>query len=283
MQYSFTFAALMATAGASSLAGSTKNTFYSQLFARQETSEESYIASVCTPNTTSPIPPCQEIINIEEQCQPNGTTTVDFVAHQECMCGGSFFSEWNGCQNCQYVHGARSEAVLEAFESIISTVSNLLCTGTPTASFAAIFSSVSEGAPQAISGAATTLSDQYPSDAAVSLYYTAIGSQGAGVITGTAADATATASTSGSESTTVVGPTASAGSSSTKSASATTKSSASTMASSSMTTSATTTSESSSDTTTTSASTTSATGAANGPTAVEGLVALVAVGLFAVV
>jgi len=163
---------------------------------RRQNSEEQYIATVCTPNVTNPVPPCTEIISIQEACQPNGTDTIDYIASQECMCNGGFFSNWIGCLNCQYVHGARSLAVSSAFHDIISSASNALCTGTPTAGFAAIFSSISDSAPQVVSGAATSTSDQFPSQSAVSLYYTASGPQGAGAITGSATMATATSSAS---------------------------------------------------------------------------------------
>lgn len=200
MRYSFLIPALAAATQAHSVS----ERFAGGLSPRQNDAEVSYIDSVCLPNITSPLPPCQEIINIESACEPSGTTALDYLAHQECMCGGSFFSDWNGCLNCQYVHGSRSEAEAEAFSSILSTVSMELCTGTPTASFAALFASVTNTAPQQASGAATVLSDQYPSQSAVSLYYTASASQGPGAITGSAAQATATAitsrtSTSGSE------------------------------------------------------------------------------------
>jgi len=168
----------------------------SGLLRRQSDDEETYIASVCTPNITSPVPPCTEIISIEEQCKPNNTSPLGYLAHQQCICNGGFFANWDGCLNCQYVHGSRSEAVVDAFKDIIASASSQLCTGTPTASFAAIFSSLSEAAPQSASGAATSTSDQFPSQSAVSLYYTASGNQGAGVITGSAASATATGSTS---------------------------------------------------------------------------------------
>ncbi|KYG41234.1 hypothetical protein M433DRAFT_8117 [Acidomyces richmondensis BFW] len=163
---------------------------------RRQNPEEQYIATVCTPNITNPVPPCTQIISIQEECQPNGTEPLDYIASQECMCNGGFFSNWIGCLNCQYVHGARSLAVSSAFQNIISSASNALCTGTPTAGFAAIFSSISDSAPQVVSGAATMTSDQFPSQSAVSLYYTASGPQGAGAITGSATLATATSSAS---------------------------------------------------------------------------------------
>lgn len=82
----------------------------------------------------------------------------------------------------------------QVFLGIISTVSNQLCTGTPTASFPALFASVqaTAGAEEAAQG--VTASDRFPSQTAVSLYYTATGSQGPGSVTGSAAQATNTGS-----------------------------------------------------------------------------------------
>merc|ERR1712093_661277 len=161
------------------------------LAARQTngTDEEAYLAEVCFPNTTTPVvPPCQEIINIQSACTPNGTTGIYLLAHAQCMCGGSFFQDWLGCLNCNYVHGARSPQIVDSFNTIITSASNALCTGTPTASFAAIFSSLSNAA--APTGTDTAVSDQFPSQTAISLYYTPSGSQGVGAITAEAATAT---------------------------------------------------------------------------------------------
>ncbi|KAM3073426.1 hypothetical protein ACMFMF_006632 [Clarireedia jacksonii] len=165
------------------------------LLARQSSSanaEAAYLDSVCSPNVTdsSTIPPCISITTIQTLCNPNGTSSSDLLSSAQCMCGGSFFSDWLGCLNCNYVHGARSDAEVSAYKSIISTVSNELCTGTPTASFAALFSSAG-GADVSVGGTET---DKYPSQTAVSLYYTytGSGSQGPGVVTGTAGAATTT-------------------------------------------------------------------------------------------
>jgi hypothetical protein len=149
------------------------------------------VNSVCLPNVTSPIiPPCQEITNIESACLPNGTSPLDLLAHAECMCSGSYFSDWLGCLNCDYVHGARSPAVTSAFHTILSSASNELCTGTPTAAFSAIFQSLQYNV--VANGSATDTSDLYPSQTAVSLYFTATGPQGPGEITGSATLATKT-------------------------------------------------------------------------------------------
>jgi hypothetical protein len=163
----------------------------SLLLARQTNTEQDYLNSVCLPNvTTTPIPPCQQIANIESACQPNGTAPLDYLAHTQCMCGGGYFPNWFGCLNCEYIHGGRTQAQSIAFSQILTSASNMLCTGTPTASFAAIFSSLSDTHPVVASTAGTGTTDLYPSQTAVSLYYTASGPQGEGAITGSAAAAT---------------------------------------------------------------------------------------------
>ncbi|KUI61776.1 hypothetical protein VP1G_08911 [Cytospora mali] len=182
-----------------------------------------YATEVCNPNTTSttdPLPPCIEIQNIESACTPNGTQQIDYVAHAECMCGGSYFSEWTGCQDCLYFHGQRTEREEAFYESVVSAASHSLCdfltssdagAATPTTDFAAIFSAVEATMTQPTTGG-TVSNDQAPGKTAVSLYYTFSGSQGPGAITGSAAEATATATTAASS----VTSEASSGSSSSK-------------------------------------------------------------------
>src|SRR3954449_2332423 len=107
---------------ASALATSAYASLADVLSVRQSNNtEEVYLNSVCFPNTTTPIPPCQEIINIQTACEPNGTTPLYLEAHAQCMCGGSFFQNWLGCLDCNYVHGGRSEQEVDTFNTIISS------------------------------------------------------------------------------------------------------------------------------------------------------------------
>ncbi|GKT50317.1 uncharacterized protein ColSpa_10498 [Colletotrichum spaethianum] len=172
---------------------------------------------VCKPATGSgsQLPPCVQIENIEVACKPNGTDPIDFEAHAQCMCGGSFFAEKLACERCLFVHGLRSERSLAFYSGVLSSVSNALCTGTPTATYAAIYSNI-EAAATPVTTGATTTSDQAPSNTAISLYYTASGPQGPGSITGEAASATATSNdTTANPTTTATGSTTS-GSASTR-------------------------------------------------------------------
>ncbi|ROV96788.1 hypothetical protein VMCG_07868 [Cytospora schulzeri] len=201
-----------------------------------------YAIEVCSPNTTTttttttdPLPPCIDIQNIESACIPNGTEPIDYAAHAQCMCTGSYFSEWAGCQACLYFHGLRTEREEEFYESVVTVASHSLCdfltasssssgaggaagagaaAATPTTDFAAIFSAVQATMTQPTTGG-TVSSDQAPDETAVSLYYTLSGSQGPGAITGSAASAaTATAETTTSAASETSGSSSSSSSSS---------------------------------------------------------------------
>ncbi|KAK2065459.1 hypothetical protein LY76DRAFT_600181 [Colletotrichum caudatum] len=150
-----------------------------------------YQDAVCKPATSSggQVPPCVQIESIEVACKPNGTQPIHFEAHAQCMCGGSFFAEKLACEQCLFFHGLRSERDLAYYRGILSSASNALCTGTPTAAFAIVYSNIEVAATPVTTGA-TAKSDQAPSNTAISLYYTASGPQGPGSITGAAASAT---------------------------------------------------------------------------------------------
>ncbi|KAK0614258.1 hypothetical protein B0T14DRAFT_539810 [Immersiella caudata] len=153
-----------------------------------------YEDEVCHPvvqHSNDTIPPCLSLVTIETLCTPNGTSPLALKAHQQCMCSGSFFSEWPFCLQCLFVHGLRSERDLAFYKSVISTASSSLCAApTPTAEFASIFSDIQVAAPYPTTGE-TVSSDQAVGNTAVSLYFTATTRQGPGQITGAATAATA--------------------------------------------------------------------------------------------
>jgi hypothetical protein len=49
-----------------------------------------YLNSVCSPDApeggfpSGDIPPCIDIVNIEDACQPNGTSSLALEAHAQC-------------------------------------------------------------------------------------------------------------------------------------------------------------------------------------------------------
>lgn len=104
--------------------------------------DDEYWQQVCYPAdyTEKQVPPCFSIDNIEAACMPNGTSPLAFAAHAQCMCGGSFFREWAGCQNCLFVHSQRSELEMNHYSAIMTAASQELCTGTPTAPWASVCS-----------------------------------------------------------------------------------------------------------------------------------------------
>lgn len=162
--------------------------------ASSDDKDESDTPKVCYPevNGSGTVPPCISIANIEAACQPNGTEAINYDAHAQCMCAGSFFMDWRGCQNCLFVHGYRSSRDHQYWEGVLSVASDALCHGTPTAVFKSLFASAEANtreAPIVTTGDAKT-SDEFPSKTDVSLYYTATGPQGPGAITGAAATAT---------------------------------------------------------------------------------------------
>lgn len=192
----------------------------SPTYAHQLLRREAYADEVCSPNITAPthddiVPPCIEVTTIEEACAPNGTAQIDYIAHAECLCGGSYFAEWAGCQDCLFFHGQRTERDEAFYKAVVSAASHSLCDflssssapstspapapAAPTTDFPAIFTSVEATMTHPTTGA-TVSSDQAPSSTAVSLYFTLSGSQGPGPITGSAATATAT-TTKGSSAT----------------------------------------------------------------------------------
>lgn len=149
--------------------------------------------AVCKPATApdSPLPPCVSIEQIESACLPNGTSPLHYEAHAQCMCGGSFFAEKLACERCLQFHGLRSERQFDHYAAILDTAESALCSATPSAPFASLFSSAAAAATYPTEGA-TLASDRADGNTAVSLYFTLTGEQGPGVITGSAANATPT-------------------------------------------------------------------------------------------
>jgi hypothetical protein len=147
---------------------------------------QTYLDSVCSPNVTIPaavIPPCISVTTIEGLCKPNGTSSLAYQASAACLCNApsTYFADWLGCRKCLEVHGGMSEREYNRYVLLASAASATMCSGTPTAEVAAVFSkAVVTGVPTG----AVASSDLFPSSTAVVLYYTASGLQGPGSIAG---------------------------------------------------------------------------------------------------
>ncbi|GAB1313884.1 hypothetical protein MFIFM68171_04094 [Madurella fahalii] len=162
------------------------------LFRPDHASYEETVCHPVTPHGSATIPPCTDIKRIEMICTPNGTTPLALKAHQACMCTGSFFASFPFCLACLQLHGLRSERDVAHSASVVATASAALCdVAAPTAEFGALFASARQRVAYPTTGDAA-LRDAAVGQTAVSLYFTASGSQGPGRITGEAAKATAT-------------------------------------------------------------------------------------------
>lgn len=148
--------------------------------------------SVCNPGIPAPgapMPPCAHIEYIETMCWPKGPSPLHYDNHSQCMCNGSFFPEWLGCQECLFVHGLRDERESAFYGAVLSGASERLCTGTPAVPFRSLFAEV-EATAERVTAGATTKVDRYPGNSDVGLYYTPSGKQGMGPVTGSAATVT---------------------------------------------------------------------------------------------
>jgi hypothetical protein len=161
----------------------------SNLVVRQTVPDQQYLDSVCSPSLNGAvgetIPPCISIKTIQQQCKPNGTQPLDFAAHAQCLCNtpSTFFQDWLGCRHCILVHGGMTQRDHDTYANILSAASSSICSGTPTAKFEDVFATLEPKAIPVATGS-TVFNDQFTSSTAVSLYYTASGVQGPGVITG---------------------------------------------------------------------------------------------------
>ncbi|KAH8170628.1 hypothetical protein LIA77_09409 [Sarocladium implicatum] len=159
------------------------------------------LAPGCYP-TSNPSAPCNQIAIIESTCMQRG---ISFPDHQLCMCSGSYFSDWRGCQACLRVQGVRGEGEVQYWQNIMDGASSSLCDSgaEPTTWLNEMF------AWEAVSGAPRTGERaEYErttfiggTTVAVSEYYTAPEEQGPG-ITPTISPQRETETTSTSESAT---------------------------------------------------------------------------------
>ncbi|KAJ5125477.1 uncharacterized protein N7443_008547 [Penicillium atrosanguineum] len=136
--------------------------------------------------------PCEQEMYIEAVCTANGTTPIDFLAEQECLCTGGYWEAVRGCNACNYAHGYRGSPSISAaaFEhstaSYVSSISAAECHVSPpyqpfsnllpTVNITSLYDSPS----------ITLASDRFPNNTAVSKYFTATRSMTPGNISGSA-------------------------------------------------------------------------------------------------
>jgi hypothetical protein len=129
--------------------------------------------------------PCEQVMYLERACFANGTAEVDLLAEQQCLCGGNYFEASRGCQECFYAHG-----FVDAGNSLDKALSKLTSASSAECSATSITMRYAELIPDTLVSAdddvATLASDRFPSDTAISNYWTGATTPIAGQITGSA-------------------------------------------------------------------------------------------------
>ena len=129
--------------------------------------------------------PCEQELYIQSICVANGTTEVDFLAEQECLCNGAFFEVSAGCDACYLTHGYQNYTPSEASSSL-SSISTAECSPSPPFQpFSNLFPAVNISTVYYTPNI-TLGDDRFPNNTAVSNYFTATESATAGAITGSA-------------------------------------------------------------------------------------------------
>ncbi|KAF7935200.1 uncharacterized protein EAE97_008107 [Botrytis byssoidea] len=128
--------------------------------------------------------PCERSNYIIYACLANGTSALDFLAEQECLCPSSLWELETACTDCYLAHGYQN-ITREESDASISRLSQVECTATPVQPFTNLLPSVD--ASQALTTPDVLLgSDRFPNQTAVSNYYTGNSAWTAGSITGSA-------------------------------------------------------------------------------------------------
>lgn len=131
--------------------------------------------------------PCEQEYFLRLLCYSNGTTPNDFLAEQQCLCGGNYFDTLVGCYNCRLAHGViATPPEREKVYSRYSSLSKAECSPTPVilpfTNLLEDFNSTS----YMLRSDMTLSSNQFSSDTAVSNYWTGAAAPIAGKITGEA-------------------------------------------------------------------------------------------------
>ncbi|KAJ6126827.1 hypothetical protein N7523_002439 [Penicillium sp. IBT 18751x] len=136
--------------------------------------------------------PCEQETYTKAVCTANGTTPIDFLAEQECLCTGGHWEAMRGCDACYYAHGYRGSPSMSAaaYEhstaSYMSSLSAAECHVTPPYQpFSNLLPSPNYTSVED-SPSITLASDRFPNNTAVSNYFTATQSMTPGKITGSA-------------------------------------------------------------------------------------------------
>ncbi|KAH6681762.1 hypothetical protein B0J14DRAFT_577113 [Halenospora varia] len=129
--------------------------------------------------------PCEQQLYIEDVCTANGTTEVDFLAEQQCLCTGGYWTAREACNSCFFAHGYQNETQ-EAAASQLSALSTAECSPSPPFQpFTNLYPSPNISTIS-LTPSLTLGNDRFPNNTAVSNYYTGTASLTPGAITGEA-------------------------------------------------------------------------------------------------
>lgn len=143
------------------------------------------------PNTNTSLEdspfPCDQMVYILVACSANGTSEIDFLAEQQCFCKGSYWEASKACSACRFAHGSQDDSPEEA-DSPRSSLQTAECSPTPPFQpFSNLMPTLNRTAARLTPLPKLTLTnDKFPSDTAVSNYYTKPVSFTPGSITGSA-------------------------------------------------------------------------------------------------
>ncbi|KFY85828.1 hypothetical protein V500_08096 [Pseudogymnoascus sp. VKM F-4518 (FW-2643)] len=146
-------------------------------------SSESLVAAT----ENSPFP-CEQEWFLSLTCMSNGTTPNDFLAEQQCLCGGNYFETNIACYNCQIAHGLVVTLSNRAnVSSAFSSLSKAECSASPvTQPYSNLFPPFNFTSAWERRPSITLSSDKFPKDTRVENYWTGATAPIAGKITGSA-------------------------------------------------------------------------------------------------
>lgn len=138
-------------------------------------------SEVLSAASNSPFP-CEQLYYLHLVCFANGTTTNDFLAEQQCLCGGNYFDAAAGCHQCELARGVISTpSEIAGNASELSSLKTAECSATPvTAPYTNLFRTDVPYINTLLS------SDRFPNDTAVANYWTGATAPILGKITGSA-------------------------------------------------------------------------------------------------
>lgn len=139
---------------------------------------EDHIAAIAQ----SPFP-CEQVTYLANICFSNGTTPLDFLAEQQCLCGGNYFDAVRGCDECYYAHGFFNAIFpIATAQSRLASASSAECSASPV-----MVPYTNLHPPQGrATEDASIVDDRFPNDTAVANYWSGATAPVAGMITGSA-------------------------------------------------------------------------------------------------